>query len=52
MLVVRLDRCESDYLKRLRRVIWVHIHENFGLFCRVDSFDILMMRVEKHDILR
>ena len=52
MLVVRLDRRESDYFKRLRRVICVHIHEIFGLLCRVDSFDILMMRVEKHIILR
>ena len=52
MLVVRLDRCENDYLIKNEACIHVVVHENFGFDYRVDSFDILMMRVEKHDILR
>ena len=48
MLVVRLDRCGNEYLEFWVRVMYVYLHENFGLRVRIDSFDILMMMVEKH----
>ena len=38
--------------KKNEACIYVDVHEIFGFVYRVDSFDILMMRVEKHDILR
>ena len=52
MLVVRVDRCENEFWNKMVRLDVLSVHENFMGFWGIDSFDILVVMVEKHIFLR